>query len=624
MVVITLAGTTADAESAEGDSFESAAEEEPLSSSSMTLGEVLELVMFALSGNDAARLLATTCSSYREALSRDYVYNTFLAQEFPHATDCAGSPDNAFHRYVRAFLRGNAMRWRRIARGSEEPVARQGSAGCIMPNLAGGSFALFGGWTVQGMSRELNVLKPDGGPGATTFAYRWDSVVLRRDPAASATYGHTLTTIPASDIPGASANAWPEDVLFVYGGVTMGGYRGAVGEAHLMKVEHHEASGECRADWGLLEPQEGRHVTPEGRIQPGTERAYHTATVLSSRCKGAHPSNAAKVWLFGGFNDEERPMASLECLNLRTLTWEIPTPAGAGPADRFGHTCTVVGGKLMFVGGTSGSSNYKGQVDGRELKDVWVLDTTIPEAQLTWSHVHVLENPMYEPGSVTANASPEARRFGHRCHSSVVLNGSELLLFGGGPPGGTTNELHVMPLEGGEALPNGTTSVAWRNPSDNQVTGTRPRARQNHAVGVLGEMGGLMILYGGCLATNGSEELGDTWLLDLDHGYRVWTGEVDEALLEDEVEEDEEDEEDEEMMGDGGGGQMMVQLPGGQVVPAGVLLQYFQAQQMEDEYNHLLGLINGGQVDQYELSEEEEDAAEEDDEEEDKGGEAQE
>merc|ERR1711908_205880 len=111
-----------------------------------------------------------------------------------------------------------------------------------------------------------------------------------------------------------------------------------------------------------------------------------------------------------------------------------------------------------------------------------------------------------------------------RCHSAVAV-GHTLLFFGGGVPGRTTHDVHGFD----------TRSSQWRHP---RVMGRKPRRRQSHSAAIIAD-GSKMLVYGGALATNGQEELGDSFYLDLDaHADGV-------AKTEHEEEEDDEESEEE-------------------------------------------------------------------------------
>ena len=103
------------------------------------------------------------------------------------------------------------------------------------------------------------------------------------------------------------------------------------------------------------------------------------------------------------------------------------------------------------------------------------------------------------------------------------MTGPSLILFGGGPPGRTTNDVYVAP----RGTVHESCVIEWFHAgvegSSMRIKGKPPTRRQNHSSGIIGN-GGIMVVYGGALATNGHEELGDTYILDLDHGYRVSRG----------------------------------------------------------------------------------------------------
>jgi len=270
----------------------------------------------------------------------------------------------------------------------------------------------------------------------------------------------------------------------------------------MLAIQHLASSREFLAEWVSWAAKDGSDIRADGRLRAGCPRAYHSATYTSKQDRALHKAHRGMLFLFGGFNDRQRPITdgALECLDLEAMAWKPIVPAGVGPAARFGHSCSVVHGRLVVVGGSTGSSNIKGHVDGEELKDVWLLETTLPEEELHWCEVSSSPTVPGWPGAI------------QRCHSSTVV-GDKILCFGGGRPGHTTSDLHFCSPHAGRA-------AQWAH---SKVDGIRPRGRQNHSCGMLGSTG-LMVIYGGCLASNGYEELGDTWLLDLDHEYLQWSG----------------------------------------------------------------------------------------------------
>jgi hypothetical protein len=349
-------------------------------------------------------------------------------------------------------------------------------------------------------------------------------------------------------------------------------------------------------------------------------RAYHSSTFIQSTTMGIHSSNAARVWVFGGFNDDMGTISELQTLlvpqhnsststnrsggtgsssnateermkkrmKMKTAssatndahywTWESRVPDGDAPVGRFGHTTTVIGANMFLAGGTTGTSNFKGRVDGEELvNELWCLDLSVSSEHLHWERINVTGSPVGPPMQ--------------RCHSATA-QGSKIIFFGGGPPGRTTRALHVLD-----------TNTNAMNISLLEVQGgSSPRPRQNHVVTTMLD-GSVMVLFGGCLARGNAEELGDTWVLDLDHGFKMLEGEaVTEEEEEEEEEEGDEEEEDNDLFNMYAGELIRVQFPDGsvRVIPR----ELFERLQQE----HETGMSDG-------MSDEEEDEEEEEKEE---------
>jgi hypothetical protein len=126
-------------------------------------------------------------------------------------------------------MRANAraLKWSQLEKSADDPCARQGGAGAAL-HIGGPSFMVYGGWSVRGMAKDVHILHAvnDGSAtAATTFA--WTELAVGADPTGcsaqldngtlSATYGHTITSVPL-EAPGAQA-------VLICGGVTQGGYR---------------------------------------------------------------------------------------------------------------------------------------------------------------------------------------------------------------------------------------------------------------------------------------------------------------------------------------------------------------------------------------------------------------
>ena len=580
--------------------------------------DALRTVLLCLTGREALLLVGNCCTqtynllinqndNIQEEASCQFLWSEFVRQEckakeyqfhnqlihknrsLPGLTTststsstCTSSNNNPttapLHCWQRAYrkftMRSNLnnLKWRQLKNDPNSPAARQGSAGAT---LTDGSLAIFGGWTTNGMGRALQVLHHC----QEDHSFKWSKEIIPTGlhwNEFRPTYGHTLTALPGVIATGNGT------CLLLLGGSTQGGYRGVVGCAHRLIVQPNGGESGAASEWW------SNHR--DGTVVPSCiERAYHSATFIQSDV-GIHVSNASRVWIFGGFNDENGTITALQTLlvpqhgqhnetntktnkkkkqkylqNDNSWKWENRVPDGEAPVGRFGHTVTVIGSRLFLAGGTTGTSNFKGRVDGEELTDeLWCLDLSLSSEKLHWERIEMNINMTAEDiGKMSMGAFGSPMQ---RCHSATALGGSELILFGGGPPGNTTNELHLLD-----------TSTSDMQCKLLEVTGRSPRPRQNHVVTTMLN-GSVLILFGGCLARGNSEELGDTWILDLDYGFKVLE---DGDLVADQDEEEEEEEEEEDDVFDMYAGELVrVQFPDGsvRVIPRELFEQYQRLQ----------------------------------------------
>ena len=526
--------------------------------------DLLEGVLTCLTGVEALAA-AATCKAFRDALapSETKIWAEFFAKEFADKDFLFPAPISYARRYRIAHRRVHfcAARWARVRTSSEGPGARQGAASCPMATF-GGAFAVYGGWTdARGIQRDLHLLRRAQATSEsetsheehTVGSWQWEQVALanvRTNGPARATYGPSVTWV-------ATEAGAPTAKLLVLGGVTSGGYRGATGALHTIQIacaRGSDASGGEQQGADGAEGEDGgegsgrvAHLpkleaawTDEGSVD-GRPRAYHSAVFLPPGGE-AHPTNQNKLWVFGGFNDHTPGgcMAALEAFDVAARSWD-PLPLGSSgqpePRARLGHSCVALGGQLFVSGGCTDSSNMKPGEGGEELSDVWVLDTRIESADLTWSCV-----------SMPNHAPPNALQ---RCHSAVSL-GKSILFFGGGRSTSLTNGLTVYD----------TCSRRWSS-GTSTLSGRPPTTRQNAQCGIIPGTGVLVVFGGWKLGPVGQDKnLGDTFLLDLDHDPAV-------KPENEEDEEDDDDEDDEAGADEGeqdGWGAMMANLPPGVTV----------------------------------------------------------
>ncbi len=221
--------------------------------------------------------------------------------------------------------------------------------------------------------------------------------------------------------------------LILFGGLTLGGYRGDVNGMYTFDVSFFDAETNeeisdidafscnypifSRARWS-------GNLTSHQRVDAAAlvpiTRGYHTANVIKlngdRRC----------LVLFGGLHDHE-PCNSLEIYDIDSNTWvyngdnttcsslQQYVVSGAGPCGRFGHSSTLIGNKLYVCSGSDGNDLIR---NGSELKDLYILEFSYAHNRLTWSQPIIPNNipHFFYPG---------------RCHTATV-SGDKIFFFGGG------------------------------------------------------------------------------------------------------------------------------------------------------------------------------------------------
>jgi hypothetical protein len=194
--------------------------------------DVLKILLGSLSGVECLRGPYLACIRFQSHLTKDYVWEQHVNQEYPEFIGDNYPQMSFFERYRRAYMRAHVrnLKWSRPKRTEDDPCARQGSDGTAL-HIGGPSFLLFGGWSVQGMAKDVHILhavEAATETAATTFKWTALSGQSRLvDPTGKSaefhnglhrgTYGHTVTAVPL-DPPLA-------DAVLIIGGVTQGGYR---------------------------------------------------------------------------------------------------------------------------------------------------------------------------------------------------------------------------------------------------------------------------------------------------------------------------------------------------------------------------------------------------------------
>ncbi|KAF9212725.1 F-box only protein 42 [Podila verticillata] len=151
-------------------------------------------------------------------------------------------------------------------------------------------------------------------------------------------------------------------------------------------------------------------------IANGPSLAYHTMCKLTGLNMMA---------IFGGSDQATSAFSDVNTFDLVLETWRLKVPVaegtgGGSPSARKGHTAVCLNNTMIV---------YGGGVDGPQDDDVWVLDAS--GAQLQWNRIPT--NKAMGPGP----------RTGH----SALLNGTNMLVWGGWGTTTTPNDVNIYILD---------------------------------------------------------------------------------------------------------------------------------------------------------------------------------
>lgn len=200
---------------------------------------------------------------------------------------------------------------------------------------------------------------------------------------------------------------------------------------------------------------------PDGRTNVPAEREGHTASVVG-----------LNIFVFGGtWTDEDENtlyLNDLHRLDTSALTWHRTVANGTPPIEREGHTSVTIGAQVYIFGGT------------------WVddEDNSIYLNDLHRLTAEVVERPTWD--QPVASGEPPIPREGHT--ASVV--GSQMVVFGGAgldfeERSINLNDLHVLDTE----------TMAWSQPQSGGGPSTLlPQERRYHSASVVGDE---ILVFGG-------------------------------------------------------------------------------------------------------------------------------
>ncbi|XP_039134882.1 acyl-CoA-binding domain-containing protein 4-like [Dioscorea cayenensis subsp. rotundata] len=210
---------------------------------------------------------------------------------------------------------------------------------------------------------------------------------------------------------------------------------------------------------GLCVGRKGRRECGVGKATSQMTTSYTTKHPLGARPRldtmaslGLEEMKRRKAMWFGyciglHFND-------VLTLNLDTMVWKSLVTTGPKPGNRDSHSTTLVGHRMVVLGGTNGS---------KKVNDIHILDLKTME----WSKSN-------------SKCMPPSPR---ESHTITVVGDEKLVIFGGSGEGKTRylNDIHILDLK----------SMSWSSPD---VKGELPAPRDSH---IVVSMGNKLIIYGG-------------------------------------------------------------------------------------------------------------------------------
>jgi len=152
-----------------------------------------------------------------------------------------------------------------------------------------------------------------------------------------------------------------------------------------------------------------------------TPRYKHAGCTIPER------RGQAKVFIFGGCDEEGVALNDEHFLDLADLSWSTPATSGTRPAPRFGHTVTFLPAqrKVVVIGGT----------DGKHVQQSAVTDPEFPAFKLDKSvhpmTVHVLDIDGLSWSTVACKNAGTGAQPTPRAYHSATLLGKNLFVTGG-------------------------------------------------------------------------------------------------------------------------------------------------------------------------------------------------
>ena len=241
--------------------------------------------------------------------------------------------------------------------------------------------------------------------------------------------------------------------------------------------------------------------TMHGQIP--TPRNCHSMAHVRPKVSAASAASSAPglgaLYLLGGYGTGQHS-SELLVLNLDDPLgpmWSRPAVVGLVPCERYSHTMSAVGSRVILFGGLSANGS------GSWLNDLHVLDTETAALPASSHHAPYITAATHssstslspQPAGVLSWYQPVCHGCPPPCpraaHAAVVL-GSTLFLFAGNDGKQLFNDLYCLHLP----------TLTWSNP---QQHGHIPSARAGHTMNVL--PGERLIVFGGGNANGPTNDL---------------------------------------------------------------------------------------------------------------------
>ena len=130
------------------------------------------------------------------------------------------------------------------------------------------------------------------------------------------------------------------------------------------------------------------------------------------------------ILIYGGFDDQNRPLGDVWVLNGPARTWtEIKIPDGQVPPPRGGACLGIVAGFVSMFGGTDGNEYFN---------DTWLLlDVSTASATAKWNNIYPSDEASTPAPDMALPMAPFVDRPSARAFAAHNNNGGSMYVFGG-------------------------------------------------------------------------------------------------------------------------------------------------------------------------------------------------